>query len=504
MAEKITLNVPLNRVEGDLEVRISVSHGIVDDAWSSGTMFRGFEKILVGRGSLDGLVITPRICGICSISHLTAAAKALDMIAKVTIPADGERVRNICSMIEHIQSDMRHYFLMFAPDYVNPAYQSHSLYPEAQRRYEPLAGQAVIEIISETKRLLEIIAIFGGQWPHTSFIVPGGVVSLPNRNDISQSRQTLSRFRHWYERRVLGCSIERWRAVESAADLEKWLHESEAHAESDLGFFIRFSRSAGFHTLGKGHGNFLSVGGFPLPPDSAVVGMAGGGNFIPAGFISSSGHKEFLQDSIAEDPSHSWFREDDGGPKHPFEGTTVPYATGKESRKYSWAKAPRYAGHPAETSPLAEMMVADNPLFSELVDGSGPSVFTRELARLTRPAWFLPAIDTWLTEIDPVKDRFYTRGAQVLDGEGYGLIQAARGALGHWVKIKAGRITHYQIITPTAWHGSPRDLEGKRGPWEEAVVGTPVADIENPIEVAHVIRSFDPCLVCAVHAIRRA
>jgi hydrogenase large subunit len=112
----------------------------------------------------------------------------------------------------------------------------------------------------------------------------------------------------------------------------------------------------------------------------------------------------------------------------------------------------------------------------------------------------LPAMDRWLSEISP-EGSFYTRSPKIGEGTGYGLINAARGALGHWVEILDEKIHRYQIITPTAWNGSPRDSSHLRGPWEEALIGTPVRDPENPVELGYVIRSFDPCLVCTVHSL---
>jgi len=113
----------------------------------------------------------------------------------------------------------------------------------------------------------------------------------------------------------------------------------------------------------------------------------------------------------------------------------------------------------------------------------------------------MTAMEQWFSEITP-DGSFYIPAPTIVEGEGFGTTEAARGALGHWVKIANARIQHYQIITPTAWNGSPRDSQDVRGPWEEALIGTPVRDPENPVELGHVIRSFDPCLVCTVHAIR--
>jgi len=495
---RMTMNVPLNRVEGDLEVKVEMEDGVVKDAWSSGTMYRGFENMLVGRGALDGLVMTPRICGICTTTHLTAAARALDMAAGVKVPDAAVRVRNIALMAEHVQSDVRHGFLMFAVDFLNPAYKENTLYDEAVKRYQPLKGESAAETVRETKRLLEIIAILGGQWPHSSFMVPGGVVSMPSATELVQCRHLLANYRKWYESRVLGCTVERWLDVKSAKDLETWLDESTSHRDSDLGFFIRFARKANLHKIGKGHGNFLSYGSLPLPEQTAVGGTDG--MLVPAGFATGKDVQVFDQAMIAEHVAHSWFIDYEGG-KHPSKGETRPYATGNEGRKYSWAKAPRYDGRPAETGPLAEMVISKSPLFADLLEREGPNVFLRQLARLVRSTTIMPAMATWLNEAVKEGGACYNPPGNIEDGEGYGLVEAARGALGHWIKIKGGKIERYQIITPTAWHASPRDSDGVRGPFEESLAGTPVKDPENPVEMGHVVRSFDACLVCTVHSI---
>jgi hydrogenase large subunit len=150
---------PLNRVEGDLEIRIEVDNNMVSDAWSAGIMYRGFENLLIGRAALDGLVLTPRICGICSTSHLKAAAKALDMFFDVKLPDNAVRIRNVTLIAETIQNDFRHAFMLFMADFTHPVYQKHSLFDEAVRRYQPLSGETTIQTIQETKKILEIIAL---------------------------------------------------------------------------------------------------------------------------------------------------------------------------------------------------------------------------------------------------------------------------------------------------------------------------------------------------------
>jgi hydrogenase large subunit len=491
--QKLILDVPLNRVEGDLEVRLELTDGVVSDAWSSGILFRGFERMMIGRGALDGLVVTPRICGICSTAHLTAACRALDAIAAAEVGENAKRIRSLALMTEHIQSDMRHAFLMFTADFANPRYGQHSLYEEAVRRYRPLEGETVRQVIRETKKVLEVIAILGGQWPHSAFMVPGGIASHPSTGDLQQCRYLVNGYRQWYERQVLGCPLERWQEVRSAAELEAWMNECDSHRNSELGFYIRFSREAGLSNIGKGHGNFLSFGSQDAPESS-------GGYRIRPGFAVGTQVTTFDQAKVAEHVSHSWYRDYEGG-RHPFEGETKPYASGQEGQKYSWAKAPRYDGLPAETGPLAEMVVSSHPLITELLRDQGANVFVRELARLIRPALLLPVMEQWLQETLHDPHSFYSPPAPIEQGEGAGLTEAPRGALGHWVKVEEGKITHYQIIPPTAWNASPRDSAGVRGPWEEALIGTQIQDLENPVEVGHVVRSFDACLVCTVHTV---
>jgi len=495
------LNVPLNRTEGDLEIKVEIDDNTVIDSWSSGIMFRGIENLMIGRGPMDGLVITPRICGICSTSHLTAAAKALDSICNIEPPPNAVRIRNLALMTEHIQSDMRHAFLMFMADFVNSAYKDLPMYDEAVKRYAPLKGETVVDVVNQSRAVLEIVAIVGGQWPHSSYMVPGGIATTPSSNDFLQCRFLLDRYREWYERRVLGCGIDLWRNVKSSEDLETWLTQSPSHSDSELGFFIRYARAIGLDKIGHGPGNFISYGQLDLPEDTRVHSRnSRGKHLIPGGFARITATQPFYQKHVTEHVAHSWYENYEGG-KHPFEGKTVPYATGDEGGKYSWIKAPRYKGFPAETGPLAEMIVSENPLFVDLVEKQGPNVFVRELARLVRPAILMPAMAEWIMDMDP-DGEFYRPTRKIMDGTGFGCTQASRGALGHWIKIEDGKIKRYQIITPTAWNGSPRDSDDVRGPWEEALVGTPVRDMQNPIELGHVVRSFDPCLVCAVHAIK--
>ena len=505
MSSKIKkLHIPLNRAEGDLEIKVDVTDGTITDAWSCGTMYRGFEAMMTGRGPLDGLVIAPRICGICSLTHLNAAAAALDRIAQVTLPDNAIRLRNVALMAETIQSDLRQAVLMYMADFTNhKAYHRHALFKEAVARYQMLSGSSVVEGIRKTKRLIEIIAIIGGQWPHTSFMVPGGVTSIPYVPKLMQCRLIFDRFLDWYEKKVLGCTVKRWQAVTTRKELAQWLEERPEHRDSEVGFFVRFAQKAGLDTCGRGDDHFLCFGNFPLPKDTAVTPRVPGTDRLTTpGFATGTECRPLDAANIKEDITCSWFEQKPAA-RHPYDSVTRPYASGNMGKPYSWVKAPRYDGLAAETGPLAEAVMDRVPLFQDLISKNGATALVRQLARITRPARLLPDMGTWIDELlAHHAEPFYTPIKTIPDGQGAGMIQAARGALGHWVTIENSKISGYQIITPTAWNGSPRDGQMQPGPWETALKGTPVKDPDNPVEAGHVIRSFDPCMVCAVHIVK--
>ncbi len=498
--EKKTRKIlPLNRVEGDIEIHFELdAKNQVRQARCVGTLYRGIENLMTGRAPLDSLVITPRICGICTTAHLHAAAKALDMAFDAAVPDNARRLRNITLLVEQIQNDLRHLFLLFMPDFTSPRYQDQPLQAEAVRRYQVLKGETTLQAIQETKKILEIIAILGGQWPHSSFMVPGGVVSVPNSTDIAQCRHLLRNFRAWYERRVLGCSLARWMAVGSRKDLKEWLHASADHRRSDLGFFLAMGLAAGVDRLGRGCETFISGGGMELPDLTEVKGRGAGKTLWPSGVYADHQYKALDPGLIAEDISCSYYH---GENSHPQDARTMPDLDNADGRKYSWAKAPRYDGRPAETGPVADFVTAGEPLFVEWLKARGNSVFLRELARFVRPAYLLPVAEQWLDEMAEANTAFYQDHLPRVSTKGFGLVPAPRGMLGHWVEIQDGKITNYQVVTPTAWNASPRDAQGVPGPCEQALLGTVVADPEHPTEVEQVVRSFDPCLVCTVHAV---
>ncbi len=496
---KKIINVDINRVEGDLELKLETENGIITNAWSSGTMFRGFEKLLKGRNFMDSLVITPRVCGICGTAHLYSAVTAIETALQIPVAPDGIRVRNVCLLAEEIQSDSRHAFLMYTIDFINSKYQSSKYFSSVKKAFEPLTGNIYKETVIHTKKMLEIVSLFGGQWPHSSYMVPGGVTASPDPKSVRTSLAVTESYIHWYETQILGCSIEKWLSIESAKDLQDWIHEKPEHRQSAAGLYILFGRGIGLHLLGKGAGSLLSYGNY-YDPDNWKPPYTERALLRRAGFITegSSEIQEFNDEEISEHVRYSWYKKYEGG-LHPLQGITEPDY--RKDDRYSWAKAPRYGNSVMETGPLSELVIGGDPLITDFFRREGSNAWLRQFSRIHRPAKSLVQLKETLHELlkNSGKPWFTEPVNRMTSGEGRGLIHAARGALGHWVRIENDLIDHYQIITPTGWNASPRDDDGIPGHLESTLIGTKIENEEDPVEIGHIVRSHDACLVCTVH-----
>jgi Ni,Fe-hydrogenase I large subunit len=508
---------PLGRVEGDLDVRVTVDDGVVTSAWTEAAMFRGFEIILKGKDPQAGLIVTPRVCGICGGSHLYKACYALDTAWNTHVPQNATLIRNIAQACETLQSIPRYFYALFAVDLVNKNYASSPMYDEAVRRFAPYVGTSYQKGVVLSGKPVEVYAIFGGQWPHSSFMVPGGVMCAPNLSDVTRATAILQHWKDaWLEGEWLGCSVERWLEVKSWEDMLAWVDENESQHDSDCGFFIRYCLDVGLDKYGAGVGNYFSTGTYFEPSlyENPTIDTRNDALIGRSGVYADGTWHEFDHLRVTEDVTHSFYRGD--RPLHPWDGETIPVdpQDGREQGKYSWAKSPRYdvpdlGRIPLEAGPLARRVAAggpgaaahqdDDPLFVDLINTIGPSVFTRQMARMHEAPKYFQWAMKWLGEID-LQGSFYTKPTEHTSGKGFGSTEAARGALSDWIVIEDGKIANYQIVTPTAWNIGPRDSSEKLGPIEQALVGTPIVDMTDPVELGHVARSFDSCLVCTVHA----
>lgn len=513
----IDLNIsPLGRVEGDLDVRVIIEDGVVVDAWTQAMMFRGFETILRGKDMRAGLIMTPRICGICGGSHLYKAAYALDTAFQTTMPHNATLVRNIAQAVETLQSIPRYFYALFAIDFTHEKYKNAKLYDEVCKRFAAYVGTSYQSGVVLSQKPVEVYAIFGGQWPHSSFMVPGGVMGAPTLSDVTRSIAILNHWKdNWLEKQWLGGSIDRWLENKTWEDVLAWVEESDSHRNSDCGLFIRFALEVGLDTYGAGWGNFFAAGTY-FDPELYSKPTIDGRNAAlinRSGIYANGQHHEYDQARVSEDVAYSWYKGGDN--VHPFDGeqNVIDPLDGAKQGKYSFAKAPRYdvegvGRMPLEVGPLARRVVAGkkqtaahqdyDPLFTDIMAKKGPSVFTRQLARMHEGPKYFKLVMQWLNDLD-LKGSFFMEPVDPMSAKGFGGTEAARGALQDWIVIEDGKIANYNVVTPTAWNLGPRDANDTMGPIEKALVGTPVYDVHDPVELGHVTRSFDACIVCTVH-----
>jgi hydrogenase large subunit len=480
---------PFNRVEGDLEVQLELAPGVVTSARVNAPMYRGFEQMLPGRDPLDALVIVPRLCGICSVSQSVAAARALADLAGVVPPPNGQLAHNLMLATENLADHLTHFYLFFMPDFTREVYAREPWHAEALRRFEAQAGEHARRAIAARQRWFTLLGTLGGKWPHTHAIHPGGSTRPVDASERLRLLAKVREFRQFLEQTLFGAPLEEVAGLGSEAALRDWLAADAGGGRGDFGLFLRIAEALGLDTLGPGPGRFLSYGAFPQPDGLLTV---------PRGVWDAAVRalRPLDLDAITEDATHAWLNTG-GAPLHPRVGVTLPDAD--KPNAYTWNKAPRLAGQVVECGAVARQLAAGQPLVVDAVRRCGGSVYTRVLARLLELARVVPLMESWLRALRPGEP--WCEAVHVPDeGAGVGLAEAARGSLGHWLSVERGRIARYQIVAPTSWNFSPRDAAGTPGALEAALEGTPVRPGEaTPVAVQHVVRSFDPCMVCTVH-----
>lgn len=499
---------PVTRLEGHLKIEVVVENGRVQDAKSSGMLFRGIELILRGRDPRDAPLITQRICGVCPIAHAMASTLCLDDAFGIAsmIPDNGRIIRNLILGANFIQSHVLHFYHLAALDYVDvsaaadyegkdtalnavkafigrgqlgpllPRYEGdYRLSKEANR--EGVAHY--LEALTARRRAHEMLAIFGGKMPHQVGIVPGGATARPTTDKIAAFLWRLNDLRAFIDNIYL-------------ADI---LMVAEAYGDH-------------FET-GVGCGNFLSYGGFDQ--ESQEPDLTKRNRWIRSGTCGRDlVYAPLDPQQIREDMRHSWYADTTSG-QPPLYADTAPQP-GKEGA-YSWLKSPRYGGRVFEVGPLARLMVnyaAGHPAIRAAVDGllsaakrpvsALVSALGRHAARALECKLVADAMSEWVLQLDP-NAPVYAEYELPVSAEGMGLTEAPRGAVGHWMRIEDGVIANYQAVVPTTWNCSPRDDRDTPGPVEQALIGARVRDTANPFEVVRIVRSFDPCLACAVHLI---
>ena len=478
---------PMTRLEGHLSIEVTVDEGVITDAKSSGTMFRGFENILLGRDPLDAPHLTQRICGVCPISHGMASCLNLESAFNVTPPANGRIMRNLVLGANFVMSHILHFYHLAALDYINTdgvlggaidkgPWQPHYVSPDMVTgdTAELLVGHYV-EALAIRRKAHQMAAIFGGKLPCAPTLVPGGCTAVPTTENIAAFRTLLDKQRAFIN--------------------DTYIPDVLTVAGAFPAYF----------GIGVGCGNLLAYGVFDLDNSDQ-------NKLLYRGRYTDGSVAGVEPTEINEDLKYSRYDDASSG-LNPAYGVTEPEVA--KTTAYSWLKAPRYQGMVHEAGPLARMAVnylsgdATTIGLIESVLGANPdisvlfSVLGRHAARVLEAKLVADAMDGWLNELVPGQTAYEEVSIPKQEKVGIGLTEAPRGALGHWITTtRRGKIDRYQVITPTNWNASPKDDLEQHGPIEQALIDTPVADVTQPIEVLRVVHSFDPCLACSVHMLR--
>lgn len=455
--KKITIG-PLTRANNSCAVEVTVENKKVVDARCLGIFFRGFELIMQGKDPRDASYLTQRICGICSSVHSAAASYALENAAGVKAPRNGNLLRNLILGADFLQNHIRQFYLFSLGDYVAlpkipPFIPGYS----ADKRFNPEMNETLVkhffESIESGRLAHDLITLLGGKAPFSHGILAGGSTVPPTADIIMSFRAKLKRINHFIQEIMIPDAF------------------TLAETYSD------------YYQIGYRAPNMLEYGLFPNNEKESK-------RYFPGGAIIDGIIQKLDTTMIREHVRSSWYMSE-SKPKHPALGRTVPEAEKEDA--YSWVKAPRYKGLALEGGPLARLWLSGDYR-------RGTATMDRILARALEAKKIALLMQEWLDELEPDKTVFEPFTIPQ-NAEGAGLTGAMRGPLGHWMRIENGRIANYQIITPTAWNFSPRDDYGRKGPVEEALLGTPVENEKEPIEIGRVIRAFDVCSSCSAHVI---
>ncbi len=473
---------PMTRIEGHLKIEAHVEDKKVIDAQCEGTLYRGFEQILVGREPLDAVQITQRFCGVCPIPHAIASSQALENAFGISFPDNGRLIRNIIQGGNYIHSHVLHFYHLASLDYyrgpdIPPFYPRY----EADYRMPPSVHKELLNHYVQAYQIRlkahELSAIWAGKMPHAASIVPGGVSIIPRIDNITTSL---------------------WRLKELQDFINNvYIPDVMTIAEVYRDYF----------QIGTGCKKYLSFGLYDMDSNPDLSKRS---RLFPMARTANGKVNPIDPQKITEDVKFSWY----DSPSHlnPGKGETKPNP--KKNGGYSWLKAPRYGGDPHEVGPLARMATAyasgSHPEVVKLVDDTLArlqlehdalySVMGRHIARALECKILADQLEPMILQVK--LDQPVCFDHRVPDSaEGMGFWSAARGALLHSVEIKRGKIARYQAVVPTTWNASPKDDAGHGGPVEQAMIGAEINDPENPFELVRIVRSFDPCIACAIHVV---
>ncbi|MEO6120916.1 MAG: nickel-dependent hydrogenase large subunit [Acidimicrobiales bacterium] len=547
---------PMTRIAGALAVHtvLDLENRKAVEAHARAMLFRGYEVILQGRDPRDAIDITSRACGVCGAVHACTSALCIDMAFGINPPPLGIEVRNLGAVAEMFYDSPLHLGLLAGPDYstslvgvTNPEIVTKAettLAPHADVHgyrtikdimdgMNPLTGQIYLEALEWTRVGRIMCMLMFGKYPHPSTIVPGGMSTTITTSSFNEYYTQLGKIfdfakvtcRIWDD--LMDFFLEHNPDYEQVGARECNLAQTGIWDNSE----IMDSTYANCNAWGEARWS--------------TPGMIIDGKLVTTKLTDINiGFEEFIEHSFYEDWTKSGgprYRTDPLGnpisPHHPWNKITIPKPSATDFRgKYTWDTAPRWDRRTIETGVYGRMwttamaqMHRPNPFYQATGDGIRMVIprhglpeeelfwkvprtlnaIERNRARAYATAFtaaigmncMLKALEYWRRGETKVHTPYKLPQDERL---GVGFWEAGRGWIVHWMHMDKGRIVNYQITTPSTLNASPRDPFGGLGPYEQAIIDTPILESVSDeqikgIDVLRAIRSFDPCMPCTTH-----
>lgn len=553
MSKHIVID-PITRIEGHLRIECEIDdNNVITDAWAVSTMWRGMEEIVKGLDPREVWEYVQRICGVCTTTHALASVRSVEAALGLKIPANAQYIRNLILAAHTVHDHIVHFYQLSALDWVDVtsalqadpnkaaailegvstwSLNSPQEFKRVQDKIQALVNSGQLGIFANgywghpsmklspeinliavahylqaldcQRNATRIVSILGGKSPHIQNLAVGGVANAINMNGLA----------------VL--NLERLMYIKSFIDqLNEFMEQVYK-----IDVAVIAAHYPEWLELGDASQNFLCVPELPMDSENGSFQFKGGyiRNKDLSTFKEITSHTDpFLIDGIEESAKHSWYKEE--GPYKPWEGRGTPDYTGIDlENKYTWSKAPTFYGEQTEVGPVAFLLTAiatnDEKVLKHFSDVSGVyEALTGEPIKQEYAFSTLGRIVGRVVHACAMKDSLNVSYEALIENigngdtkiyekpnidpnvvyKGAGFCEVPRGTLSHWSVIKNGVIENYQAVVPSTWNAAPRNNDGVRGPYEEALIGTPLAEPEKPLEVLRTIHSFDPCMACAVH-----
>jgi len=426
----------IEQIEGEASVNFDMQEDRVAFATIAFPHFRGIESILKGKSALDALVITPRVCGICGHAHLMATVRAIEDAYKnaghpIQLTKKVEVIREFTLVMEMIQNHFKWIYLSIIPEL--------SKLLDSKELQTPLKGAYASSIASKS------IATFAGQWPHSSYMIPGGITADPTNIDVLKVESYIDELIDFFEKESLGISLEKFLSFQSCKDFEG--------LKSDISFIESALIEAGMNIKGHSYDRFL---------------VAGKHNFSKPSKLKQT--RSFSIDNTQI-------------------GTSNAYSPQEKTYAYN----AHYKGDFYETGPLSRSMAMGLPIVKNMHRRFKDSAYSRVMARVFELAYLLRHARDILKDID-ISESSFTKPLDItkLSASGLGVVEAPRGPLLHSIEIEDGFIKEYKIITPTQFNIGSSTIENPT-PAQKAMIGT------TQKEALFIFRTFDVCSVCTTH-----